>query len=254
MGSFQSKASGPQIHSPRHNAIAGRMATIDSPRIGRTSLGLRSHGSHGRLSSKNLKSPVIGEKTPLVIKSTPQPVSPTRMLGEGDSLPSPPLSVWIGPALCCALAYALYNIFIKKGSASINPILGGVILQFVAAVLGCVLLGCVVYYNSLQNELLGEDDSSSMDNTLEWDWVGVKWAVLAGVSVGAAEIISFCVSGMGVQAMQSIPIIIGGSVMFGTVLGYLALGETLTTRGWGGVLMISMGIALVGMDDQGEGV
>ena len=54
--------------------------------------------------------------------------------------------------------------------------------------------------------------------------------------------------------MQSIPIIIGGSVMFGTVLGFLALGETLTARGWSGVLMISIGISLVGMDDQGEGI
>lgn len=252
MGSSLSKANnGPQVHSPRHSSISGRLATIDSPKIGRTSLGLRSPASHGRLSSSTkLKSPpvVVHEKTPLV---TPQQ---SRMLAAEDGLvASPPLALWIGPALCCAFAYALYNIFIKKGSASINPILGGVILQFVAAILGCVLLGCVVYYNSLQNELLlGDDDS--MDNTLEWDWVGVKWAVLAGFSVGAAEIISFCVSGMGVQAMQSIPIIIGGSVMFGTVLGYLALGETLTMRGWSGVLMISLGIALVGMDDQGEGV
>jgi hypothetical protein len=42
---------------------------------------------------------------------------------------SPPLIKWIFPALLCALSYALYNIFIKKGSYSIHPILGGVILQ-----------------------------------------------------------------------------------------------------------------------------
>jgi len=36
----------------------------------------------------------------------------------------PELSHWIVSALLCALAYALYNIFIKKGSASIHPILG----------------------------------------------------------------------------------------------------------------------------------
>lgn len=52
----------------------------------------------------------------------------------------PPLAVWIVPALCCAMAYALYNIFIKKGSSHINPVLGGVILQLVAAILGCCLL------------------------------------------------------------------------------------------------------------------
>jgi hypothetical protein len=36
-----------------------------------------------------------------------------------------------------------------------------------------------------------------------------------------AEMISFVVSGMGVPAVQTIPIIIGGSVMFGTILGML---------------------------------
>jgi drug/metabolite transporter (DMT)-like permease len=71
--------------------------------------------------------------------------------------------------------------------------------------------------------------------------------------VGAAEIISFFVSSLGVQAMQSIPIIIGGSVMFGTVLGAVALHEELSHRGWLGVVMISVGISLVGLDSQGDG-
>jgi drug/metabolite transporter (DMT)-like permease len=43
---------------------------------------------------------------------------------------------WIFPALACAAAYAFYNIFIKKGSFTIHPILGGLVLQFVAALLG----------------------------------------------------------------------------------------------------------------------
>jgi hypothetical protein len=42
---------------------------------------------------------------------------------------SPPLMQWIVPALMCALAYALYNIFIKKGSATIHPILGTYVLK-----------------------------------------------------------------------------------------------------------------------------
>jgi transporter family protein len=77
---------------------------------------------------------------------------------------------------------------------------------------------------------------------------GIQWAILAGVAVGLAEIVSFFVSSLGVQAMQSIPIIIGGSVMLGTVLGAVALHEELSYRGWFGVIMISAGISLVGMD------
>lgn len=78
------------------------------------------------------------EQSPLLSRPHLQTI-PSEMVLEA-SPPIPPLAVWIVPALCCALAYALYNIFIKKGSSHINPVLGGVILQLVAAVLGCCLL------------------------------------------------------------------------------------------------------------------
>jgi bacterial/archaeal transporter family protein len=150
----------------------------------------------------------------------------------GDDVDSPPLCLWIGPALCCAMAYALYNICIKKGSATINPILGGVILQFVAAMFGSILLGGILLEGA----------------TLHADKAGIVWACLAGVAVGAAELLSFGVSGMGVQATQSIPILIGGSVMFGAVLGIFMLGETLELQGWIGVVLLMSGIGMVATD------
>ncbi|KAL7506326.1 hypothetical protein ACHAXN_003622 [Cyclotella atomus] len=146
----------------------------------------------------------------------------------------PPL-YWIIIALICATAYALYNIFIKKGSASINPILGGVILQFVAAVFGMILLGCIIV----------KDDGTS---NLEYDRFGLMWSCMAGASVGIAEMLSFCVSGMGVPATQSIPVIIGGSVLFGAVLGLIILGETLMVPGWSGVALLALGITMVATD------
>jgi bacterial/archaeal transporter family protein len=259
MGSYQSKSpaahaanAAPHLHSPRYSSIGGRLH-IDSPAPGSVR-SLRSRGSIASLASGRAGSMgrfPVGETTPLVAKA-PQKAP---MFGDAGAMEqiSPPLAVWIGPALACALCYALYNIFIKKGSASINPILGGVILQFVAALLGCVLLSGVLFYNAHMVESTFDMDGVK-EEVLMWDWAGVRWAILAGFAVGAAEMISFCVSGMGVQAMQSIPVIIGGSVLFGTVLGFLALGEALTVRGWSGVLMISIGISLVGMDDAGEGV
>lgn len=175
----------------------------------------------------------------------------------------PPLSTWIVPALCCAAAYAFYNIFIKKGSASINPILGGVILQFVAAFFGSLLLLLITIY---------EGGTSY----LNYDTKGVIWSCLAGFAVGAAEMLSFCVSGklcghdrsyhllhgsfltillfsfaisgMGVQASQSIPIVIGGSVAVGALLGLLMLGETLEYQGWMGVVALMVGIGFVATD------
>jgi transporter family protein len=143
-------------------------------------------------------------------------------VGEGTGLlkggliePPPALMAWIFPALACAAAYAFYNIFIKKGSFTIHPILGGVVLQFVAALLGTCLLGAIMI----------KDKDTKAD--LEYDKAGLFWSCAAGLAVGTAEMLSFCVSGMGVPATQSIPIIIGGSVLFGAVLGILTLGEKL---------------------------
>jgi transporter family protein len=152
------------------------------------------------------------------------------------SLESPPLVAWIMPALACALAYALYNIFIKKGSASIHPILGGVILQFVAAILGAALLGTLLVSGEVS------------PGTIHYDRYGIFWSVCAGFAVGTAEMLSFFVSSLGVQAATSIPIIIGGSVMFGALLGILLLGEKLMLQGWSGVILLVLGIALVASD------
>ena len=63
---------------------------------------------------------------------------------------------------------ALYNIFIKKGSASIHPILGGVILQIVAALFGTVLCGYLTFGQSEE---------------MFYDSKGIYWAVLAGFAV-----------------------------------------------------------------------
>jgi drug/metabolite transporter (DMT)-like permease len=53
---------------------------------------------------------------------------------------------------------------------------------------------------------------------------------------------------MGVPATQSIPILIGGSVMFGSVLGVILLGERMTWRGWFGVILLVTGIGFVATD------
>lgn len=120
------------------------------------------------------------EASPL-IKDRPAP------LLDVDALEKPPaLLVWIFPALACAAAYAFYNIFIKKGSYSIHPILGGVILQFVAALLGTVLLAVLM----LKSEDAAQD--------IEYDKKGLYWSCCAGLAVGSAEMLSFVVSGMGV--------------------------------------------------------
>jgi len=109
---------------------------------------------------------------------------------------------------------------------------GGVILQFVAAIFGSLLLGLVM--------LQGKE--------LKFDSFGILWACMAGIAVGTAEMLSFVVSGMGVPASQAIPVIIGGSVMVGAVLGLVMLGETMMLQGWLGVLLLMTGIGFVATD------
>lgn len=53
---------------------------------------------------------------------------------------------------------------------------------------------------------------------------------------------------MGVPASQSIPILIGGSVGFGAILGIVMLGEELVAQGWSGVAILMIGIGLVATD------
>jgi len=161
-----------------------------------------------------------GEETPLLPKKNTD-----------IGTPAPSLRVWIIPALCCAATYALYNIFIKKGSFTIHPILGSVILQFVAALLGVIILICFVSRIEIQYESQGS-----------------LWSCCAGLAVGSAEMLSFCVSGMGVPATHSIPIIIGGNVLFGAILGLIMLGEKLLWHGWFGIAMLVTGIAFVATD------
>ena len=142
---------------------------------------------------------------------------------------------------------ALYNIFIKKGSATIHPILGGVILQFVAALLGTILLAAILIQEKQQEKsVVGA--GNTVTTSIEYDRAGLIWSCCAGLAVGTAEMLSFCVSGMGVAATQSIPIIIGGSVVVGAVLGLILLREKMMCHGWSGILLLVFGIAMVATD------
>jgi len=113
-----------------------------------------------------------------------------------------------------------------------------VILQAVAA-----LSGLMIYIG--ERSLKSESDELELETTSS----GLVWSVAAGIFVGLAEILSFLVNGKGVPATQSIPVIVGGSVFFGTVLGRLFLGEELSIRGWLGVSLITFGIGLVSMEE-----
>ncbi len=137
---------------------------------------------------------------------------------------------WILLAGLTALFYGLYNFFIKLSSGHIHQIAGSVILQVTSALVG----GGILAYLYFARDPLPVSSR------------GVWLAVLAGVFVGLAEILSFTVFAKGVPASTGIPIIVGGTVVAGVLLGLVFLGETLRPVDWLAVLLIVAGTAILG--------
>lgn len=136
---------------------------------------------------------------------------------------------WLLLALLTALCLAGYNFFIKLASAHISAAAGAVILQLVAAGLGAAWL--------LWLRLKGQP--------LELSSKGVGLAVLAGLGVGLAEILTFVVFSRGVSSSAGTPVIVGGSVLLTAVLGLVVLRESLSWSQGLGLLSIVVGIALL---------
>ena len=136
---------------------------------------------------------------------------------------------WLPLALLTALCLALYNFFIKLAADHVSPAVGAVVLQLVAAAFGAAWL--------LKLKLQGQP--------LVVSGVGLAWAVLAGLGVGLAEILTFVVFQRGVNSAVGTPVIVGGSVLLTAVLGLVVLREALTLPQAGGLLLIVVGIALL---------
>lgn len=137
---------------------------------------------------------------------------------------------WLLLALLGAFCFGAYNVFIKIASGYIHEITGAVILQFVAAFAG---LGVLLYLKFRGNEVI------------EISQKGVYYSILAGLCVGGAEILSFIVFGKGVPASTGIPIIIGGAIVVGAVIGVLFLKEKITIFNILGTIFVVLGILLI---------
>ncbi len=136
---------------------------------------------------------------------------------------------WFIFALLTAFSYGAYNFCIKLSSAHIHQVLGAVILQSVALLAGLI---CLVYLKATNVPVAVTR-------------AGIAYAVLAGLFVGLAEILSFYFLSMGVSASRGIAIAIGGSVLVCALLGGTILREELSLWDWGAILLIALGITLL---------
>lgn len=131
--------------------------------------------------------------------------------------------------LVALIFYALYNFFIKVSSGNIHQVVGAVILQITAALFG----GLILLYLKLTNKELMISQK------------GIIFAVLAGVCIGIAEITYFFVFSKGVSASVAIPIVMGGTVLVGSLLGIFFLKEAINLWHVLASLLIIVGIGLM---------
>lgn len=129
-----------------------------------------------------------------------------------------------------AVMFGLYNVFIKLSADHIQAILGAVVLQFVAAFLG---LGLLIYFKYT--------DQISLQVTPR----GVTLAVLAGVAIGLVEILTFIIYARGVDVAVGNPVIVGGSLIVTTGVGWLFLREALNPWQVAAVISIIGGVAML---------
>ncbi len=128
-----------------------------------------------------------------------------------------------------ALMFGLYNVFIKLSSAHIEALLGAVVLQFVAAFFGLALL---LYVRS---------NATVIHSTGK----GLLLATLAGLAIGLVEILTFYIFARGMPVAVGNPLIIGGSLLVTTSVGYVLLREQLSLTQLLAIGLIAGGVVLL---------
>ena len=134
-------------------------------------------------------------------------------------------------AVSAAVFLGLYNVFIKVSAGHIHQIAGAVILQVVAVALGASAL---LYLKAT-------------GTTVPVSQKGIIFAVLAGLSVGLAEILSFYLFSKNSEASKGIPFIVGGSVVVAALAGIFFLKESVTPQKIIAITLITAGTVLLAL-------
>ncbi|KFI22495.1 EamA family transporter [Nitrosococcus oceani] len=129
-----------------------------------------------------------------------------------------------------ALMFGLYNVFIKLSANHIEAVLGAVVLQFVAAFFGLALL---LYMKSSGTVIYSSGK-------------GLLLATLAGLAIGLVEVLTFYIFARGVPVAVGNPLIVGGSLLVTTGVGYVLLREHLSLMQLLAIALIASGVALLG--------
>jgi len=119
--------------------------------------------------------------------------------------------------------------FIKLASGGIHQVLGAVILQLTAFLLGGLIL------------LFFKFTGHNIQITNK----GGAFAVIAGLAIGLAEILSFYAYSKGALASTSVPIIVSGSMIVAAVAGLIVLKENFNAIHYFAVILIVVGTIIL---------
>lgn len=129
-----------------------------------------------------------------------------------------------------AVMFGLYNVFIKVSADHIQAVLGAVVLQFVAAFVGLGMLAWLHLATPTELTVTSR---------------GVWLSALAGVAIGVVEIVSFAIYGRGMAVAVGNPLIVGGSLVITTGVGFALLREHLNVVQLAAIGVIMLGIVLL---------
>lgn len=139
------------------------------------------------------------------------------------------MSGWFGYAVAAALLYGLHQVFTKLASERISDGLGGLVVE-ASAVVTIVLYLAWLY--------------ASHRWAQTWTGVGVFYAVLTGVCVGAGTITFFLLFQRG-GPLSAVPAILAGGAAFMAATGIVWFGEPARPLRLLGIVLALIGLYLV---------
>lgn len=132
-------------------------------------------------------------------------------------------------AMLAGTLFACYQLAVKLSATHIQEMLGAVILQAVAVVVGILIF------------LILKDGHEPLVYTS----TGLKFAIIAGIFVSLAEIAAFYAFSQAISPSVGITIIVGVNILVGLALDYFWLKSNLSPTQLLGILLILAGVILI---------
>ncbi|MFH1650211.1 MAG: EamA family transporter [Candidatus Woesearchaeota archaeon] len=136
---------------------------------------------------------------------------------------------WLFFGILAMLSYGFYNFFVRLSAGKISPALGAVILAVSSAIVATSFF-LFLKLNGTQTTITTP---------------GIWWAIGAGVFAGLAEVLYFFMFAKGTNISIGLPLVVGGTILVGAVLGILVLHEKLSFIKLAGGVLTVLGIVLL---------